>query len=142
MRPCVSDCGTSFECHNSGERGKLISMSGTTTLYRPTGKKELALIRDSGWRAFPPRLPEQPIFYPVLEESYAVQIARDWNTRDGGTGYVLRFEVETEYLAKYPVQTAGARVHREYWIPAEDLPQFNRHIVGQIKLVSTFPPRN
>ena len=107
-------------------------------MYRPVGEKELELIRDLEWRAFPPRLPEQPIFYPVLEESYAVQIARDWNTRDGGIGYVLRFEIETEYLSKYPVQVAGARVHREYWIPAEDLAEFNRHIVGKIEVVSEF----
>jgi hypothetical protein len=110
----------------------------TTTLYRPTGERELALIRESGWRVFPPRLPEQPIFYPVLEESYAIQIARDWNTRDGGTGYVLRFEVDSDYLSKYPVQVAGARVHREYWIPAEELDEFNRHIVELIELVHEF----
>ena len=113
-------------------------MLGTTTLYRPTGERELDLIRESDWRAFPPRLPEQPIFYPVLEESYAVQIARDWNTRDGGTGYVLRFEVETDYLSRFPVQIAGSREHREYWIPAEDLGEFNPHIVGKIELLSTF----
>lgn len=109
-----------------------------TTLYRPTGEKELALIRASGWGEFPPRLPEQPIFYPVLNEEYATQIARDWNTRDGGTGYVLRFQVESEYLARFPVQTAGARVHREYWIPAEELGEFNRHVVGLIEIVSEF----
>ena len=110
----------------------------TTTLYRPTGDKELELIRSSGWRAFPPRLPEQPIFYPVLNEQYATQIARGWNTRDGGTGYVLRFQVQSEYLQQFPVQTAGARVHREYWIPAEELEEFNRHIVGLIEVVSEF----
>jgi hypothetical protein len=109
-----------------------------TNLYRPTGEKELALIRLSGWREFPPRLPEQPIFYPVLEESYATQIARDWNARNGGTGYVLRFAVETEYLAQFPVEIAGSRVHREYWIPAEELAEFNRHIVGLIEIVSEF----
>lgn len=109
-------------------------------LYRPVGEKELDLIRAADWRAFPPRLPEQPIFYPVLEEGYAVQIARDWNTRDGGVGYVLRFEVKTEYLSKYKVQTAGARVHREYWISAEDLEEFNRHIVGQIEILHRFCP--
>ncbi|MDJ0699325.1 MAG: hypothetical protein QNJ07_05670 [Woeseiaceae bacterium] len=38
----------------------------TKTLYRPVGPAELDLIRDSGWQEFPPRLPEQPIFYPVL----------------------------------------------------------------------------
>ncbi len=110
----------------------------TTVLYRPTGEKELALIRASDCRAFPPRLPAQPIFYPVLEQRYAVQIARDWNTRDGGTGYVLRFEVETDYLAQFPVQIAGARVHREFWIPAKELAEFNRHIVGPIEIVSEF----
>lgn len=110
----------------------------TTTLYRPTGERELELIRDSGWRAFPPRLPEQPIFYPVLNEEYATQIARDWNTRDGGTGYVLRFQVESDYLERFPVQTAGARVHQEYWVPAEELSEFNTHIIGLIEVVGRF----
>ncbi len=110
----------------------------TTTLYRPTGEKEFALIRASGWREFPPRLPEQPIFYPVLSEDYATQIARDWNTRDGGAGYVLRFEVEAEYLKQFPIQTAGSRTHQEYWILAEQLEEFNRHIVGLIELIGEF----
>jgi hypothetical protein len=60
---------------------------------------ELALIRASNWREFPPRLPEQPIFYPVLNKEYAIQIARDWNTRGSGTGYVLRFQVDTDGTA-------------------------------------------
>jgi hypothetical protein len=110
----------------------------TTTLFRPTGEKELALIRASGWRAFPPRLPEQPIFYPVLNEEYAIQIARDWNTRDGGTGYVVRFEVEADYLRQFPIQRAGSRTHQEYWILAEQLEEFNRHIVGFIEVIGEF----
>ena len=112
----------------------------TVIMYRPVGPKELELIRASGYRAFPPRLPDQPIFYPVLEEEYAVQIARDSNTRDGGIGYVLHFAVETEYLAQYPVQTAGTRIHREYWIPAEELVEFNRHIIGPIEVLREFRP--
>lgn len=110
----------------------------TITFFRPTGEKELALIRDSGWRAFPPRLPHQLFFYPVLNEEYATQIARDWNTRDGGTGYVLRFQVDAEFLARYIVQTVGTRVHQEYWIPAEDLVEFNRNLIGSIEMVSSF----
>jgi len=110
----------------------------TITLFRPTGEKELALIRDSGWRAFPPRLPDQPFFYPVLNEDYATQIARDWNTKDGGTGYVLRFQVDAAFLARYTVQTVGTRVHQEYWIPAEDLEEFNRNLIGCIEIVSSF----
>jgi hypothetical protein len=35
----------------------------TTKLYRPVGEKELALIAESGYRAFPPRQFWQPIFY-------------------------------------------------------------------------------
>jgi len=113
----------------------------TVTLYRPVGSAELALIGESGWSAFPPRLPDQPIFYPVLEEEYAIQIARDWNTRDGGTGYVLRFQVQAEYIAQFPVQIAGSRIHREYWIPAEELAEFNRHIVGQIEIIREYSGR-
>jgi hypothetical protein len=110
----------------------------TMALFRPTGGQELALIRASGWREFPPRLPLQPIFYPVLNEEYAIQIACDWNTRHGGTGYVLRFEVEAEYLEQFPIQTAGSRTHQEYWILAEQLEEFNRHIVGLIEVIGEF----
>jgi hypothetical protein len=109
------------------------------TLFRPTGEKELALIRDSSWKAFPPRLPEQPFFYPVLNQDYASQIARDWNAKDGDTGYVLRFQVDAKYLARYEVQTVGARVHQEYWIPAEDLEEFNKHLVGPIEMIAVYP---
>jgi hypothetical protein len=113
----------------------------TTTLYRPVGAAELALIEASGWRAFPPRLPHQPIFYPVLNEAYAVQIARDWNTKDaasGFVGHVLRFRIPTDWLARYAVQTVGARMHQELWIPAEELDDFNAHLVGPIELIATF----
>ena len=46
-------------------------MSETITLYRPVGANELKLIEEVGYTAFPPRLPEQPIFYPVMNEAYA-----------------------------------------------------------------------
>lgn len=112
-----------------------------TILYRPVGQKELELVRQSGFREFPPRLPEQPIFYPVLSEEYATQIARDWNTKDersGFVGYVLRFAVQTEFLAEYDVHVVGSADHREYWIPAEDLPRFNSNIVGRIEIIAEF----
>jgi len=92
----------------------------TTTLYRPVGQAELDLIAASGYRRLPPRLPDQPIFYPVCNEEYAVQIARRWNTAGGAVGYVTRFEVRSDLLAKYDVQIVGSRIHAEYWIPAEE----------------------
>jgi hypothetical protein len=110
----------------------------TTTLYRPVGPKELALIEASDWKAFPPRLPEQPIFYPVMNEEYAIQIARDWNVPASGSGYVTRFEVETEFLTRYQEQVVGGAMHRELCVPAEELEEFNKHIVGQIKVTQSF----
>jgi hypothetical protein len=109
-----------------------------TTLFRPVGPHELDLIKASGFRTFPPRVPEQPIFYPVLNEEYATQIARDWNIKASGVGYVTRFQVRTEFLRKYDVQTVGSSVHQEYWIPAEDLPQFNQNIVGLIEVIAEY----
>lgn len=114
-------------------------MSSTLTLFRPVGPKELALIEASGWRAFPPRLPEQPIFYPVLNEEYAVQIARDWNVPASGAGFVTRFAVEAGYAARFDRQVVGGREHEEFWVPAEELAEFNRHIIGPIEVIRTFP---
>jgi hypothetical protein len=81
----------------------------TTTLWRPTGPKELDLVRELNWSSWPPRLPEQPIFYPVLDEDYAVRIARDWNVKHDGAGFVTRFEVDADFLSRYPVRQAGGR---------------------------------
>ncbi len=110
----------------------------TVTLYRPVGHAELALIEASGFRAFPPRLPEQPIFYPVTNEDYAIQIARDWNTKGGTTGYVTRFDVTAEHLARYERKIVGGRVHEEYWIPADEFDAFNAAIVHEIEVIHTF----
>ena len=90
-------------------------------LYRAVGPEELKLIADSGWREFPPRLLEQPIFYPVVQKEYAIRIARDWNAKASGAGFVTRFEVNAEYLSRFEMQRAGGREHAEYWIPAEQL---------------------
>ena len=110
----------------------------TTILYRPTGDNELALIRQLNFRAFPPRLYWQPIFYPVLFEEYARKIARDWNAKDGKRGYVTRFAVETAYLAQFEIHQVGSSLHQEYWIPAEELEEFNLHIVGPIKVIAEY----
>jgi hypothetical protein len=118
-----------------------LDADATVTLYRPVGPRELALIQASGFRAFPPRLPEQPIFYPVLNEAYAVQVARDWNStsaQNGHAGLVTCFDVRTSFLATYEVQTVGNRTHQEYRIPAEDLDAFNAQIVGQIEVIAEF----
>lgn len=99
------------------------------------------MIEESGYRAFPPRLPDQPIFYPVLNFPYAEQIARDWNSRredTGYRGYVVQFQVESNFAARYEPQTVGAALHRELWVPAEELDEFNSKILGRIDLVATY----
>lgn len=111
------------------------------TLYRPVGLKELQLIKASGWRAFPPRLEWQPIFYPVLNFDYAEQIARDWNTQDPASdyaGFVTAFDVNPDYLAQFEEQVVGGSHHRELWIPAERLAEFNDHIQGVIRVMAAF----
>lgn len=110
----------------------------TVTLWRPTGPEELALVEESGWRRWPPRLPEQPIFYPVLDEGYATTIARDWNVPRSGVGYVTRFRVREAFLERYDVHQVGGRTILEYWIPAERLEEFNDNIVGRIEVVAEF----
>lgn len=112
----------------------------TIVLFRPVGQKELDLIRESGFTKFPPRLPEQPIFYPVLNAEYATQIARDWNAKynTAKVGYVTRFKVRKDFLDNYEVKVVGGRTHEEYWIPAEDLENFNQNIVGKIEVISEF----
>ena len=113
----------------------------TRLLYRPVGLFELRLIRDSGYTAFPPRLPEQSIFYPVLNFEYAEQIAKTWNTKDVKSGYmgaVTKFELPFEYLQQFPEQTVGASSHRELWIPAEEMESFNKQILGKIRVIAAF----
>jgi len=112
-----------------------------TTLYRPVGKREYELIAATDFRRFPPRVPDEPIFYPVTNEEYATQIARDWNTKDEGSGYtgcVLRFRICSEFLSKYPVRTVGSAVHQEYWRAAAELDDFNAHIEGAIETIARF----
>jgi len=111
----------------------------TITLYRPVGRKELELIEASGFSAFPPRLPDQSIFYPVTNEEYAIQIARGWNTKVGDKlGYVTRFKVAVDFLAKYERKIVGGQTHEEYWIPAEELDAFNAAITGKIQIIGRF----
>ena len=118
-----------------------MSDQSTVLLFRPVGQAEMDLIESNGYQEFPPRLPQQPIFYPVLSRSYAEQIARDWNTKDprsGYIGYVTQFRVRAGFLERYSVQTVGGSDHQEYWIPAEDLAEFNKNIVGRIRVVEQF----
>ncbi len=113
----------------------------TKTLYRPVGEKEMILIIKSNFKKFPPRLEWQPIFYPVLDEDYASEIAEKWNTRDEAgnyLGFVTKFEVLEEVVNQYPSQNVGARNHNELWVPSEELDIFNQAIVGKIKVTKVF----
>lgn len=113
-------------------------------MYRPTGPEELALVEASGFRRWPPRLPEQPIFYPVTNETYAKEIAVRWNIRDSGVGYVTRFRVRKTFVDRYPVQKVGGAHHTEWWVPAEELDALNARIVGTIEVIGEYraPPQH
>lgn len=113
-------------------------MNETITLYRPTGPKELELVKQSGFKRWPPRLPEQPIFYPVTNEQYAIEIASQWNVKESDVGYVTRFEVRKSFMDKYQIQKVGGAHHTEWWIPAEELEALNDNIVGPIEVIGEY----
>lgn len=116
-------------------------MSTLQKLFRPVGLTELELILDSNSTQFPPRLEWQPIFYPVLNEAYAAQIADSWNTKDefsGYCGFVTAFELEKTYLSKFKVENVGGAMHNELWVPSEELSTFNDNIVKPIQVIDAF----
>jgi hypothetical protein len=110
----------------------------TVTLYRPTGQKELELVGASNFKKWPPRLPEQPIFYPVSNEEYAKEIAIKWNREESKVGYVTKFKVKKEFMDRYKIQKVGGKDHTEWWIPAEDLEELNDNIVGRIEVIGEY----
>lgn len=122
----------------------------TKTLYRPVGLREMELIAESKYQKFPPRLEWQPIFYPVLNQKYADQIANEWNTPDefsGFCGIVTAFEVNEDYLQKFEIQNVGDNSHNELWVPSEEMEEFNQNIIGKIEIINAhfgvgFKPSN
>lgn len=115
--------------------------NNTHRLFRPVGLTEMQLILQEEPHVFPPRKSEQPYFYPVLTEEYAHQIARDWNTKDsvsGYAGFVTAFNVSTHYLEQFEEQTVGEFHHKELWIPADELSEFNQHISGNIIIIAAY----
>jgi hypothetical protein len=118
-----------------------LCMDEDTILYRPVGTAELELIQASEYTRFPPRLPHQPIFYPVLNEEYAREIAEKWNTKDeqsGYAGYVTKFRVETKFIQRFDTRQVGDTQHRELWIPATLLDEMNHNLVGKIEVIAEF----
>jgi hypothetical protein len=113
-------------------------MPTTVTLYRPTGPEELALVKASGYKRWPPRLPEQSIFYPVTNEQYAIDIASDWNVKASGYGCVTRFEVRTEFMNRFRIEKVGGAHHTEWWVPAKQLEELNDNIVGLIAVIREY----
>ncbi|MFM8407612.1 MAG: hypothetical protein ACKN94_09865 [Pirellulaceae bacterium] len=134
-------CGSDFSPADFHAASRRSPKTGLSTLYRPIGEKELAKIAQSGFTEFPPRVQWQPIFYPVLTQDYADAIARDWNSTDPDhnfVGYVTRFQIRNEFLTHYEIQAVADKTTLEYWIPAEDLDEFNRHLVGKIEVIAEF----
>lgn len=107
-------------------------------LYRPVGPEELKLIELSGWSRFPDRLSHQPFFYPVMNKEYANEISEKWNLPAYGSGFVTMFDVDDVYINKYEVHNVGCDIHNELWIPSDELDEFNKNIIGLIKVINSF----
>ena len=110
----------------------------TTTLYRPIGSQELALVEASGWREFPPHPPERPPFSSVTSEAYARLIAQKLCHTLDELGFVTRFAVLDAFLSRYERKVVGVHPHEEYCIPAGDLSAFNAAIHGRIEIIGAY----
>ncbi|MGB0432386.1 MAG: hypothetical protein ACPGLV_18065, partial [Bacteroidia bacterium] len=113
----------------------------TKKLYRPVGYKEYTLIKASGFKAFPPRLEWQPIFYPVLNFDYAAEIAEKWNTKDEFSEYVgivTSFNIPYNYFNQFKVKNVGGSKHEELWVLSEKLTEFNDQIIGSIEIEKAY----
>ena len=120
------------------ENDKCKSIPETITLFRPVGPIELELIKNLNWSAFPSRLSDQPIFYPVFNQEYAEQIAKNWNVKSSGSGFVTKFQIEKNFIEKFEIHKVGSQIHLELWVPADELDEFNKHIIGKIELIKEF----
>ncbi|MFG2007725.1 ADP-ribosylation/crystallin J1 [Micromonospora sp. NPDC048868] len=114
-----------------------MSSDGTTVLWRPMGQQERDLVRETGWRRWPALSPDEAHFFPILSEDFAIGAARDWNLF-GSVRYVARFHVETGFLGRYSTRSFGGSAAPMLWVPAEELNEFNAHIVGPIEVVHEF----
>ncbi|MDX2065774.1 MAG: four helix bundle protein [Fimbriimonadaceae bacterium] len=111
-------------------------------MYRPVGPAELAALADLNYEGWPPRLPEQPIFYPVTNARYAREISEKWNVKGYGQGYVTRFRVRKEFADQFPVECVGESHHTEWWIPAEAIDELNQNLVGKIEVIASVGDQN
>ena len=113
-------------------------MSDTTELFRPIGPGELAELAKLHFLKWPPRLSEQPIFYPVTNEKYAEEITVRWNVPQYKSGFVTSFILPKDFIESYEIHCVGCGYHTEWWIPAEDLEKLNSKIIGPIEILSAF----
>jgi len=109
-----------------------------TKLYRPVNKVELDLIQATDWKKFPPRLPDQPIFYPVTNQEYTSQITRELNLPFYKNGFVTEFELDNKYLSKFKIEKVGLDHHTELWVPADQLEEFNGEIINSIQVIEGY----
>ena len=113
-------------------------MSYSTCLYKSLTPAQFAGVIQSDWRELAAESPDQKMFYPKLNRQYAEMVARMLNLAHYNAAYVVKFNVNALFLARYEIQTVAYDEHQEYKIPIEDLPLLNCHIVGIIEVVSAF----
>jgi hypothetical protein len=118
------------------------NMFNTIRLYKPLSPLQLEEVINSGWSSFAVDSPLQKVFYPKIHRRYAENLARQWDAVQFNAGYVVAFDVPTEFMAKYEIQTTAYEEHREYVVPVEELSLFNQNIKGKISVVTTFKREN
>jgi hypothetical protein len=68
---------------------------------------------------------------PCREPRTTLLLGQD-RRRDPGQGQASTY-FRVSALDRYEVHRVGGRIHDEYWIPADELDQFNDNIVGEFR---------
>jgi hypothetical protein len=116
----------------------IIQPSKIVTLYRPATAQQLQAIARADWLAFGAESLISGYFYPMLHSSYARLLAREWNARQYGEGFVLQCRVHADGLSSFQPQTVATARHLEYCIPANKLHAFNAALCERIQVVQHY----
>ncbi|MBR5372478.1 MAG: hypothetical protein IK130_09720 [Oscillospiraceae bacterium] len=109
-------------------------------LYRPISGEEYRAIEERGFQGFPKRTEGQQILTVLLSQDGAMEIARRLRVekQKDNKVYVVSFLVEDSYIRQFPVQYREKPEYSALWIPAEETEILNQHIIGKIRLVTSY----
>jgi hypothetical protein len=119
---------------------RMLTHSPRVKLFKPVTPIQLEKILANNCEGFGCSFEGERFFYPKLHHHYAEQIARNSYGSRYGAGYVVEFEVDADYISRFPLQTIGYDEQQEYCVDINRLPELNQHIHGKIEITTCNTP--